>query len=107
MNAAPTVIPVRGRIYHADLGFGLKPWLVVSNNARNRAIGDCLVARITTTHRDLPSWAALRPGDPLVGYVNCDDLGPLYQDQIVADLGALSAHTMMEVGRALRHALAL
>ncbi|MEO3827950.1 type II toxin-antitoxin system PemK/MazF family toxin [Actinomadura sp. B10D3] len=107
MNAAPNIIPVRGRIYRANLGFGLKPWLVVSNNARNNAIGDCLVARITTTRRDLPSWAPLRPGDPLVGYVNCDDLGPLYRDQIVADLGALSIPTMMDVGQALRHALAL
>lgn len=107
MNAAPIIIPMRGRVYRADLGFGLKPWLVVSNNARNNAIGDCLVARITTTRRDLPSWATLCASDPLTGYVNCDDLGPLYRDQIVADLGALSMPTMMEVGRALRHALAL
>ncbi len=54
-----------------------------------------------------PSWAALRPGDPLTGYVNCDDLGPLYRDQIVADLGALSMPTMVDVGRALQRALAL
>jgi mRNA interferase MazF len=107
VNAAPNIVPVRGRIYRADLGFGLKPWLVVSNNARNNAIDDCLVARITATRRALPSWAALRAGDPLVGYVNCDDLGPLYRDQIVADLGALSMPTMMDVGRALQHALAL
>ncbi|GAA1024577.1 endoribonuclease MazF1 [Acrocarpospora pleiomorpha] len=107
MNAAPNIIPVRGRVYRADLGFGPKPWLVVSNNARNNAIDDCLVARITTTRRDLPSWAALRAGDPLTGYVNCDDLGPLYRDQIVADLGALSMPTMVDVGRALQRALAL
>lgn len=107
MSAASAIVPVRGRIYRADLGFGLKPWLVVSNNARNNAIDDCLVARITTTRRDLPSWAPLSAADPLAGYVNCDDLGPLYRDQIIADLGALSMPTMMQVGRALRHALAL
>jgi mRNA interferase MazF len=107
VSTAPNIVPVCGRVYRADLGFGLKPWLVISNNARNNAIGDCLVARVTTTRRDLPSWAALRAGDPLAGYVNCDDLGPLYRDQIVADLGALSLPTMMDVGRALRHALAL
>jgi mRNA interferase MazF len=99
--------PVRGRVYRADLGFGLKPWLVVSNNARNKAIDDCLVVRITTTERQLPSWVELTQNDPLVGFVNCDDLGPLYKDQIGEDLGALSPETMMRVAQALRHTLAI
>ena len=29
--------PLRGQVYRADLNFGAKPWLVVSNNDRNRA----------------------------------------------------------------------
>jgi mRNA-degrading endonuclease toxin of MazEF toxin-antitoxin module len=32
--------PLRGQVYWADLGFGAKPWLVVSNNDRNRALSD-------------------------------------------------------------------
>ncbi|MCY0924408.1 type II toxin-antitoxin system PemK/MazF family toxin [Streptomyces sp. H27-G5] len=101
------IIPVRGRIYRADVGYGLKPWLVVSNNARNRVLDESLVVRITTTRRELPGWVQLGPNDPLVGYVNCDDLGPLYRDQITEDLGALSNAAMVKVGQALRHVLAI
>jgi mRNA interferase MazF len=39
--------PLRGQVYRADLGFGAKPWLVVSNNDRNRALSDLLAVRIT------------------------------------------------------------
>lgn len=102
------VVPVRGRVYRADLGSGLKPWLVVSNNARNRALNDVLVVRITTSPKPaLASIVELGAHDPLVGRVLCDDLGPLYRDEIKADLGALSNQTMMQVSTALRHVLAL
>ncbi len=50
----PDTIPVRGRIYMADLGHGQKPWLVVSNNQRNRALGNFLALRITTTPPSRP-----------------------------------------------------
>ena len=43
--------PLRGQVYRADIGFGPKPWLVVSNNHRNRALSDLLAVRITTTDR--------------------------------------------------------
>ncbi|MCS0636287.1 type II toxin-antitoxin system PemK/MazF family toxin [Streptomyces sp. LP05-1] len=102
------IVPVRGRVYRADLGSGLKPWLVVSNNARNRALHDVLVVRVTTSPKpSLASIVELGPDDPLVGRILCDDLGPLYRDEIKADLGALSAPTMMRVASALRHVLAL
>lgn len=103
------ITPVRGRLYRADVGFGKKPWLVVSNNARNSALEECLVVRITTTskHQELPSRVALGQNDPLQGFVVCDDLGPMYLDQIEEDLGALSLNTMVQVGAALRHVLAI
>lgn len=101
------IIPIRGRIYRADIGFGLKPWLVVSNNARNRALDEVIVIRITTTRRDLPSWVPLRTGDPLVGYIACDDLGPMYRDDIREELGALTPATMLAVAQGLRHTLAI
>ncbi|MFI9557720.1 type II toxin-antitoxin system PemK/MazF family toxin [Nonomuraea endophytica] len=101
------IIPLRGRVYEADLGQGRKPWLVVSNNARNKAIDDVIVARITTTRRDLPSWIPLGPNDPLAGFVICDDLSPMFRDEIQRDMGALSLATTIEVGKGLARALAL
>ncbi|MGW6862553.1 type II toxin-antitoxin system PemK/MazF family toxin [Streptomyces xanthophaeus] len=101
-------VPVRGRVYRADLGHGLKPWLVVSNNARNRALDDVIVVRITTSAKpELPSIVELGKDDPLVGRVLCDDLGPLYRDEIRDDLGALSNQTMIKVATALQHVLAI
>ena len=30
------ITPLRGQLFRVDLGYGAKPWLVVSNNQRNR-----------------------------------------------------------------------
>lgn len=105
----PDIIPVRGLVYRADLGYGLKPFLVVSNNARNQKLRDCLAVRITTTAKpELPSIVKLAAADePLVGFVCCDDLTPLYRDELKDQLGALSTGTMMRVAAALRAALAI
>lgn len=100
--------PVRGRVYMADLGYGDKPFLVVSNNARNRNLGDCIAVRITTTVKpSMPSIVELGSADPLTGRILCDDLTALYRDELKRDVGALSTATMNEVGLALRHALAI
>jgi mRNA interferase MazF len=105
----PEIIPVRGLVYRADLGFGLKPFLVVSNNTRNQKLNDCLVVRLTTTPKpDLPSIVKLEAADaPLVGYVCCDDIAPAYRDELKAQVGALSLPSMMRVANALKAALAL
>ena len=60
------VIPVRGRVYWADLGHGEKPWVVVSNNARNRALESVLAVRVTTTMSgpDLPTIVPLTSCSP-------------------------------------------
>ena len=58
-----TASPQRGQVYRCDLGYGLKPWLVVSNNARNRLLDDIIAIRLTTTARDLPTWVKLSPAD--------------------------------------------
>lgn len=105
----PDIIPVRGLVYRADLGYGLKPFLVVSNNARNQKLQDCLVVRLTTTQKpELASIIKLGPADaPLVGFVCCDDISPLYREEIKEQVGALSTGTMMRVAAGLRAALAL
>lgn len=90
-----------------DLGYGAKPWLVVSNNQRNRALDTVLVARISTTLKPLPTRVDLTGDDPLVGQVLCDDLEQVYSDELGARLGALSPATVRGVATGLRLALGL
>lgn len=102
------LIPVRGRVYMADIGSGRKPWLIVSNNMRNQKLGDCLAVRLTTsTKPSIPSIVELGPSDPLVGRVLCDDIALLYRDDLDEDRGALAPATMSKVAAGLRAALAL
>lgn len=100
---------LRGQVFSCDLGYGLKPWLVVSNNQRNRNLESVLAARITTTDKNahIATVVGLNQDDPLVGYVLCDDLVQLYGDELTRSLGALSVGTMRLVGVGLKVALAL
>ena len=97
----------RGQVYRADLGYGPKPWLVVSNNGRNRVLSEIVAVRITTTVRDLPTWVPLGSVDPLVGNVNADCIEQLHKEELAELLGSLSRPTMRRVDHALRLALAL
>jgi mRNA interferase MazF len=99
--------PLRGQVFRVDLGHGGKPWLVVSNDRRNAALDTVIAARVTSTDRNarLPTVVPLAPDDPLAGFVLCDDLVPLYRDELSTDLGGLTAGTMRRVSAALRVAL--
>jgi mRNA interferase MazF len=102
--------PLRGQIFQVDLGHGRKPWLVVSNNARNRNLDSVLAARITSKHPAIPAIptvVALTAADPLVGFVLCDDLVQLYRDELTRSLGALSPTTISAVSAGLHIALGL
>lgn len=99
--------PARGQVYRCDLGYGPKPWLIVSNNARNRHTADVLAIRLTTTARQLPTLVRLSASDPLTGYANADNVETLGKDELGDYLGALSAATMGLVNSALGLALAL
>ena len=102
------MIPARGRVYRADLGYGLKPFLIVSNNRRNNALDSALAVRLTTSPKpELTSIVPLGPADPLVGRVLCDDIVPIYRDELTEDLGALSRETMAAVAGGLSAALGL
>lgn len=97
---------VRGRVYRADIGHGLKPFLVVSNNKRNRNFQNALAVRLTTTVKpEMPSIVVLTYPDPFVGRVLCDDIVEIYADEVKEDLGALSRGSMEQVSRGLAHAL--
>ncbi|MFI6048320.1 type II toxin-antitoxin system PemK/MazF family toxin [Nocardia sp. NPDC051321] len=101
--------PVRGQIYRADVGYGPKPWLIVSNNRRNRLLSDVLAARITTTnkHAVLPTWVQLSAADPLVGSIVTDDLEQVLRADLGALLGTISPGTVMALNTALKLALAI
>ena len=96
--------PLRGQVFRVDLGHGAKPWLVVSNNSRNRNLITVVAVRITTTdkHTQVPTVVALSSADPLVGYALADDLIQLYRDELTEPLGAVSTKTMRAVSDALR-----
>lgn len=102
--------PSRGQVYWADVGsIGRKPWLVVSNNRRNHNLDGFLGVRITTISRfaGMPTVVALGPDDPVEGFAMCDDLWPVYRDEIIESAGAIAAATMKAVNGALRAALAI
>jgi mRNA interferase MazF len=96
--------PLRGQVFRVDLGHGLKPWVVVSNSARNRNLETSLAARITTTdkHAHVPTVVSLNSADPLVGFVLVDDIIQLYRDELDTPLGSLAPATMRRVSAALR-----
>ncbi len=94
-------------MYRCDLGYGAKPWLVVSNNARNRLLSDVIAIRLTTTVRQLPTWVHLSAADPLSGFANADCIEQLSKDELGDYLGALTPATMRNVNQALAVALAL
>lgn len=105
--------PVRGRVYWVYLDTGeqdeRKPFLVVSNNQRNANLGDCLAVRLTTTRKEpRTTRVPLGPADlPLRGFVLCDEITHVFDDELLEDLGALSHATMTAVGKGLKAALAL
>ncbi|MFB9722390.1 type II toxin-antitoxin system PemK/MazF family toxin [Planobispora longispora] len=102
--------PLRGRVYMTDLRGerGEKPYLIVSNNARNRILPSYLAVRITTSQTPpLPSIVEMAPEDPVPGRALCDDIVILFPEDLRRDLGTLSLETMTRIGRGLQHALAL
>jgi mRNA interferase MazF len=102
-----SITPQRGQVYRCDIGYGLKPWLVVSNNSRNRLLSEVIAIRLTTTARDLPTWVKLSQADPLVGYANADCIEQLSKDELGEYLGALTQASMRSINQALAIALAL
>jgi len=102
---------VRGRIYRAHLShIGQdKYFLVVSNNRRNRAFEQVLAVRLTTTppRDERPAMVPLGPGEIMTGWVSCDDIEVLYDDEVRADLGAITAPAMRRVEAGQRAALGM
>lgn len=102
---------LRGRIYRAHLTHigEDKFFLVVSNNRRNRAFEQVLAARLTTTppRDERPAMVPLGPGEIMTGWVSCDDIETLYNDEVRADIGAITALAMRRVEAGLRAAFGM
>src|SRR6516165_826221 len=100
---------LRGRIYRAHLSHigEDKYFLVVSNNRRNRAFEQVLAVRLTTSKpRDSrPAMVELGPDELMTGWASCDDIETVYDDEVRADMGAVTAPTMRRVEAGLRAAL--
>jgi mRNA interferase MazF len=96
-------------VYWADLGHGEKPWVVISNNQRNRNLDSVIAVRVTTTSKNsgLPTVVPMSSADPLVGFVLADDIEQLYQEDLVRAGGALSPRTLTALNEALKIAIAL
>jgi mRNA interferase MazF len=102
---------VRGRVYRAHLSHVGEDrfFLVVSNNRRNQAFQNVLAVRLTTTPpRDpRPAMVALGRAEIMTGWVSCDDIETLYDDEVRADLGAVTAAVMQRVEAGMRAALGI
>jgi mRNA interferase MazF len=102
---------VRGRIYRFRLlGIeGEKYFVVVSNNSRNRALPSVVGVRLTTSRKpSLPSIVEIPSSEVLAGgRAICDDIYELFDDEMTADIGALSPDVMSAVDGGLKAALAL
>ena len=98
----------RGWVVRADIGLDEpKLFVVVSNNRRNRQLGDVLAARLTTSPKPpLPSIVELT-NETLTGRVVCDDIVALYQDEIRGVVASLSPPAMAAINRGLAAALDL
>ncbi len=102
---------LRGRIYRAHLAHigADKFFLVVSNNRRNRAFEQVLAARLTTTppKTERPAMVPLGSEEVMTGWVSCDDIETVYDDEVRADVGAITAPTMRRIDAGLRAALGM
>lgn len=101
---------LRGRVYRAlPVGFDVDHYfVVVSNNARNRALPSILAVRLTSASKPaLPSIVEIAAGEVLTGRAVCDDIYELWDDEVRQDLGAFTPAMMAAIDDGLRAALSL
>ena len=95
-------------MFFVELVSGRRPVVVVSNNARNRALRNVLAAPITTAPKPaLPSIVVLTHDEPVTGSVLCDDITHVPRTALSKLAGALSRPTMRRIDVGLKEALGL
>lgn len=100
---------VRGQVIQANIGLDEpKLFVVVSNNQRNRHLGQVLAVRLTTSNKP-PIASIVELGHPEVfaGRAVCDDIIEVYADEVLSVRGALTDSAMTRISAGLRAALAL
>lgn len=100
---------IRGQVIRADIGLAEpKLFVVVSNNRRNKNLGQVLAVRLTTTPKPpIPSIVPLSHDDGLTGSVVCDDIVEIYEDEVQHVVSALTPASIRAVNEGLRAALDL
>lgn len=101
----------RGQIWWVDIGLDQnKRFVVVSNNVRNRALGDVVMVRLTTADKpDIPSIVEFGAGEVSESrcFVVADDVWMIGKQWLRDRVGALTPAQMERVSQALRVALDL
>lgn len=96
---------IRGQVWLATLP-GMsesKMYVVVSNSDRNRALGNALAVRVTSTRGpDLSSIVQVPRNESIGGYVLCDDVEFLYPEDTIRLVTGLTGITMARIGDGLR-----
>ena len=82
-------------------------FVVVSNNARNRALPSVLAVRLTTRPKPVLSSIVGSHRMRCCLDVPCDDVYELWDDEVRQDVGALSPATIRAIGEGLQAALGL
>ncbi len=99
----------RGQVVQANLGLDEpKLFVVVSNNQRNKNLGQVLAVRLTTSRKPpIPSIVELGHPEVFVGRAVCDDISEIYEDEVLTIRGALTGGAMARIGAGLRAAVSL
>jgi mRNA interferase MazF len=102
--------PVRGQVFMVRIEAlkAEKPFLVVSNNTRNRNLSSVICARVSTSPgrpTEIPSVVPIEDKGAVVGSVLCDDLVAIPKVRLTRRVGALPPYVMREVNKGLRSAL--
>ena len=73
------------------------------------AFEQVLAARLTTRppKAERPALVPLGPGEVMTAWVSCDDIETIYDDEVRADVGALTAPAMRRVEAGLRASLGM
>lgn len=80
----------------------------MSNNVRNPRLDEFIAVRMTSTRKpQLLTWFSFGPPDTPWVSVACDDLGPIWKDQVIKDAGAVSPAGMRKVESALLRVLGI
>lgn len=83
--------------------------MLVSREAAYRVRSHLTIVPVTTRIRRVPTRVPVGPRQGLDrdGFVNCDEVDTIRQDQLIERIGALDPSTLAEVDDALRFSLGL